>query len=65
MSNVLRDQSWEALMRVGEDLIAAFFIGGALLTAIMTPITYYAVKSLVIHRRNKSKKQNFRGDIHD
>lgn len=62
MSNVLKDRSWEALMRVGEDLIAAFFIGGALLTAIMTPITYYAVKSLVVHRRNKSKKQNSRGD---
>lgn len=62
MGDVVREESWEALMQIGGELIAAFFIGGAVLTAIMTPITYYAVLALVrryrrIQELKKQKKQ--------
>ena len=50
-------QSYEALLRIGGELVAAFFLGGALLTVVMTPLTYYAVKKLVVHYR--LKKSNF------
>lgn len=62
MTDVVQEESWDALMRIGGELIAAFFIGGALLTAVMTPITYYAVLMLVrryrrAQERKKQKKQ--------
>lgn len=62
MTDVVQEESWDALMRIGGELIAAFFIGGALLTAVMTPITYYAVLMLVrryrrVQERKKQKKQ--------
>ncbi len=53
MDNVLREQSYEALLKIGEELVAAFFLGGALLTAIMTPLTYYGVKFLVVRYRER------------
>jgi uncharacterized protein (DUF2062 family) len=46
---------------MGWDLVIAFFIGGALLTAIMTPITYITVKRLVVlfqaRRAEKNRKK--------
>jgi len=51
MKDVLREQSYAELMQVGGELVAAFFLGGALLTAIMTPLTYYFVKKLVLRYR--------------
>ena len=36
---------------LGWELMIAFFVGGALLTAIMTPLTYFAVKKMVIRYR--------------
>ena len=53
MESVIREQSYEALFGIGMELVAAFFIGGALLAAVMTPLTYFFVKSLVIKYRNK------------
>ena len=47
LASVLHEQSWAALMSLGWELIISFFIGGALLTAIMTPLTYFFVKMLV------------------
>lgn len=55
MADVLKEQSYEALMQIGGELVAAFFLGGALLTAVMTPLTYWFVKNLVIrYRRRKA-----------
>ena len=56
MQNVLKLQNYSALMELGRDLVISFFVGGALLTLIMTPITYFAVKKMVIaHRRCKAE----------
>ena len=54
LKDVLSLQNYSSLMALGKDLIISFFVGGVLLTLIMTPLTYYAVKSMVIsHRRKK------------
>lgn len=57
MSDVIKKQSYEALLSLGWELVIAFFIGGALLTAIMTPITYVIVKRLVIAFRDRKQKK--------
>ena len=58
MEDVIRRQSYEALWGIGRDLVIAFFIGGALLTAVMTPLTYFFVKGLVIrYRKRKSREK--------
>ena len=55
MANVLEKQSFESLVELGWHLTVAFFIGGAILTAIMTPLTYVGVKNLVIKRRERRR----------
>ena len=53
MEALLKEQSYQALLSLGRELIAAFFIGGALLTAVMTPLTYWFVKRIVVALRNR------------
>ena len=56
MQNVLKLQNYSALLELGRDLLISFFVGGALLTLIMTPITYFLVLNMVkTHRRRKNK----------
>ena len=55
MASVLEKQSFESLFELGWHLTVAFFIGGAILTAIMTPLTYVGVKNLVIKRRERRR----------
>lgn len=58
MKDVLQKQNYESLLSLGWDLVAAFFIGGALLTAVMTPLTYIFVKkAIILFRRKKEEKQ--------
>lgn len=52
LHNLLKEQSWDALMNLGGDLIASFFVGGVLLALIMTPLTYFGVLALVVRYRN-------------
>ena len=57
LHDVLEEQSWDALLEAGEDLVASFFVGGLLLTVLMTPLTYFFVLKLVNgHRRRKALK---------
>ena len=57
MASVLEKQSFEALWALGLNLTIAFFIGGAILTAIMTPITYIMVKKFVEERQSRRRKK--------
>ena len=58
MARVIAEKSYEALLSLGGELAASFFIGGALMALVFTPLTYRGVKSLVIRRRaRKEKKQ--------
>lgn len=56
LKDVLKNQDFSTLWNLGGDLVVAFFIGGALLTAVMTPITYVFVKKLVIKYRQQKEK---------
>lgn len=54
LAGVIREESYEALLETGTDLIAAFVAGGALFAILLTPLTYFAVKSMVLrYRRNR------------
>lgn len=55
MSALVNEQSYSKLFSLGGDLAASFFVGGGLLAAVMTPLTYYGVKALVIRRRRKKE----------
>jgi len=56
--NVLAEQTNQALLELGRELVVSFFIGGALLTLVMTPVTYFLVKFLVIRfRRARSARE--------
>jgi len=57
MEDVLREQSHAELMKIGGELVAAFFLGGAILTVIMTPLTYCTVKKLVIRYRGRNAER--------
>lgn len=54
----LLEMEWtrEAVLKLGAEIIASFFLGGILLAIVMTPITYIAVKRLVIAYRGRKKK---------
>ena len=58
MMDVISKGSWAALLALGGELVAAFFIGAAILTAVMTPVTYFGVLHLVRrYRAAKEKKK--------
>ena len=56
MQKVLSEQNFESLLALGWHFTIAFFIGGGILAAIMTPLTYTGVKRLVEERRTRRKK---------
>lgn len=60
LAGVLREQNWKALSGVGGELIIAFFIGGALLALVMTPLTYYGIRFLVMRHRAKIARRKAR-----
>ena len=52
-------EGYQVLASEGLDIILSFFVGGALLTAIMTPLTYFFVLGLIKrYRLLKKQKQN-------
>lgn len=56
MDSVLKEQSFSSLWALGPRLAISFLIGGALLAAVTTPITYISVKKFVDKRRSRKKK---------
>ena len=54
LHDLVRQQSWDSLVQIGEELVAAFFTGGILSAAIFTPLTYFGVRALV--RRHRARK---------
>ena len=45
--------TWEAVKSLGAEAVASFFIGGVILAAICTPITYFCVKRIVLEHRKR------------
>lgn len=48
---MLRGGDWRAFADMGGELIAAFFAGGLLWAAVMTPLTYLLVRFMVVRYR--------------
>lgn len=61
MDDLLHQQSWQALMDLGGDVLEAFLLGGFVMAIVLTPITYYLVKRLVV--RYRAERANHRGII--
>lgn len=57
MEDLLKKQSYDALLALGWELVISFFIGGAVLTAVMTPLTYWFVKRIVVVFQNRKKNR--------
>ena len=55
-SNLTFVQKWSAFGDMGTALIAAFFAGGLLWAFIMTPLTYFGVRFLVVRYRSMRSK---------
>ena len=47
LRDVVKDQSWDSVLQLGEELVAAFFVGGFLFAAIFTPLVYFGVLTYV------------------
>ena len=54
LRDLVKEQSWDALARIGGELVAAFLVGGLLFAAVFTPLTYLGVRALV--RRHRARK---------
>lgn len=48
---------WRAVRRLGAEAMASFFLGGFFLAIILTPLTYFAVKHIVVKYREKQKRK--------
>ena len=48
---------WEAVRRLGSEVMASFFLGGFLLAALLTPIAYFTVKRIVVAYRNRASRR--------
>lgn len=57
MEALLKERSYQALLALGQELVISFFIGGALLAAVMTPLTYWFVRRIVILFQNRKKNK--------
>ncbi len=49
--------TWEVVRRLGAEVVASFFLGGLFLAIILTPITYFCVKRLVITSRARRERK--------
>lgn len=53
--------SWSVVRHLGAEVMVSFFLGGFLFAILLTPITYFAVKHLVVtHRARVARKQEKR-----
>lgn len=53
LKEVVAEQSWASVLKLGEDLMAAFFLGGFIIAAVLVPLTYFGVLSFV--RANRAR----------
>ena len=55
-SDMLFAGNWDGFVKMGMELIAAFFAGGLLWALLMTPVTYILIRFLVVRYRELRKK---------
>lgn len=49
--------TWQSVRNLGIDAVLSFFIGGLILAIILSPITYFVVKRIVIKYRSRRRKE--------
>ena len=54
LREVVAEQSWESVLQISGELLEAFFVGGIVLAAVLTPVTYFCVRAYV--RRHRMRK---------
>ncbi len=45
--------TWSAVKALGTDVLASFLLGGLVLALILSPMTYFAVKHMVLKHRDR------------
>lgn len=58
MQDVIEQQTFDSLFALGAELAAAFFIGGFILAAVCTPLTYFGVLRATRRFRARVAKKN-------
>ena len=59
---VATEWSWQAVRHLGAEVMASFFLGGFLLAIVMTPLTYFFVKRLVVRHRARVNGDSQNGE---
>ena len=49
--------TWPAVRRLGAEVMASFFLGGFLLAIVLTPITYFLVRHVVVKSRERRARR--------
>lgn len=57
LKGVLHQESLQSIMNLASEIMVSFFVGGAILTAIMTPLTYFVVKRMVVGHRTRAQRR--------
>lgn len=50
--------TWETVRKLGAEFVASFFLGGLLLALVLTPITYFFVRHVVIKYRQRRERRS-------
>ena len=50
--------TWKAVRHLGAEAMVSFFLGGFALAVVLTPLTYFFIKRLVVVHRRKWQKKN-------
>lgn len=50
--------TWRVVRRLGAEVMASFFLGGFFLGIIMTPITYFTIKAIVVRSRERKSRRS-------
>ena len=50
--------TWRAVRHLGAEAMVSFFLGGFALAIVLTPLTYFFVRRLVVAYREKWQKKN-------
>lgn len=58
LKNVLTNQDWASLTSLSGMLVTSFFVGGFVLAAVLTPLTYYGMLAIV--RRYRDERARLR-----
>ena len=59
MRGVAKNSDWKTLLSLSGDVVVCFILGGLALAAVLTPITYFTVRTLVRkYRSRRSGNEN-------